>query len=136
VNNSHSGVLIKTGYSGTSLTVSFYGDKEGKTVRAETGPRTDPTEPGEKRVPNPDLKPGEERVTQKGEAGFDIVVFRIITKDGHETRQRFYTQYKAEPKIIEYGPGSPSPGPSQSPDGRTPRGSPSPTPGTAGAPGT
>ena len=31
-NNSNAGVLIRTSYSSTSITVTFYGDKEGKTV--------------------------------------------------------------------------------------------------------
>jgi vancomycin resistance protein YoaR len=116
-NNTHAGILIKTAYDETSVTVTFYGDKEGKAVSAETGDRTDPTKFKEKRVPNPDLPPGQEHVKQPGEDGFDIVVTRVITQNGNTTRQRFYTRYLAEPRIIEYGPGAPSPtaGPSSSP---------------------
>lgn len=126
-NNSSSGILIRTAYSATSVTVSFYGDKEGRSVRAETGPRTNPKEPEEQRKENPALKPGEEKVVQEGEQGFDIVVLRIITKDGKETRQRFFTRYKPEPRIIEFGPGpSPSPTP---PEGRR-EGEPRETPET------
>jgi vancomycin resistance protein YoaR len=120
-NNSSAGVLIKAFYSSTSITVSFYGDKEGKTVTAEAGPRTNPTQPGEQRRTNPALPPGAERVMQGGGPGFDIVVMRIIRKDGDETSQRFFTRYKAEPRIIEVGP---KPEPSPSP---TPSGSPSPS---------
>jgi vancomycin resistance protein YoaR len=120
-NNSSSGILIKTAYSSTSITVSFYGDKEGRTVRAEAGPRTNFTEPEEQRKENPALQPGEERVAQGGGQGFDIVVMRIITKDGKETRTRFFTRYKAQPRIIEFGPGEPSPSPSPPEEGREPR---------------
>ncbi len=123
--NSTSGILIKTSYGNDSITVSLYGDKEGKTVTAEAGPRTDPTKPEEQREENPDLKPGEERVKQKGVDGFDIIVTRVISQDGEETRQRFFTRYKAEPHIIEFGPG-PSPSPSPSPSG-SPASSPSPS---------
>ena len=117
-NNSSSGILIKAFYSSTSITVSFYGDKEGKDVSAEAGPRTNPTQPGEERRTNPALPPGAERVMQGGGPGFDIVVMRIIRKDGDETSQRFFTRYKPEPRIIEVGPkpkASPSPSPSGSP---------------------
>lgn len=120
-NNSSSGILIKTAYSSTSITVSFYGDKEGRVVTAESGPRTNFTEPEEQRKENPDLPPGEERVAQSGGQGFDIVVFRIINRDGDETRERFFTRYKAQPRIVEFGPGEPSPSPTPDPEGRTPR---------------
>lgn len=122
-NNSNSGILIRTSYSSTSITVSFYGDKEGKVVTAEAGPRTRITEPPEQRKANPALAPGQERVTQGGARGFDIVVFRVINRDGEVTRTRFFTRYKPEPRIVEYGPGEPSPSPSLSPepDDREPR---------------
>lgn len=122
-NNSSSGILIKTSYSGTSITVSFYGDKEGRVVTAEAGPRTNFTEPSEQRKENPALPPGQERVAQRGAQGFDIVVFRIINKGGDVTRTRFFTRYKAQPTIIEFGPGEASPSPSPEGEGepREPR---------------
>lgn len=135
-NDSSSGIYIRTSYSDTSITVSFYGDKEGKTVTAETGERTNPTEPEEQRKENPDLEPGQERVVQGGGPGFDIVVTRVIRRDGRETRQRFFTRYKAEPRIIEFGPGaSPSPEASETPKPRRPRETPPPGP-TPQAPAT
>jgi vancomycin resistance protein YoaR len=135
-NNSKSGILVKTGYSGDSVSVSFYGDKEGKTVTAEAGPRTNPTKPEEQRKANPDMKPGEERVAQEGADGFEIVVTRVITQNGNETRQRFFTKYRAEPRIIEFGPGpSPSPSPSPTPKGREERETPTPAPQPTPPPG-
>jgi vancomycin resistance protein YoaR len=135
-NNSKSGILIRTGYSDSSISVSFYGDKDGKTVTAESGPRTNPTKFEEKRVPNKDLPPGAERVKQGGGDGFDIVVTRIIRQNGDETRQRFFTRYRAEPRIIEYGPGaaspSPSPSPGATPPGRKERETPTPQPQPSG----
>ncbi len=126
-NNSKSGILIKTAYSNTSVTVSFYGDKEGKVVTAEAGPRTNPKGFSEQRKYNPDLPPGRERVAQGGGDGFDITVFRIINQNGKETRRRFFTRYKPQPRIIEYGPGgSASPTPSASPG--PPAASPTPIP--------
>jgi vancomycin resistance protein YoaR len=129
-NNSNSGILIKTSYSSTSVTVNFYGDKEGRSVNAETGPRTNFTDFPTQRKENLALQPGEERVVQHGAQGFDIITWRIINRNGQETRQRFFTRYKPEPEIIEFGPG-PSPSPSPSPGegtGRQPRETPSPAP--------
>lgn len=120
-NNSSSGILIKAHYSSTSITVSFYGDKEGRRVSAEAGERTNFTEPAEQRKANPALPPGQERVAQEGAQGFDIVVVRVINRNGDETRQRMFTRYKAQPRIVEYGPGEPSPSPSSTPEGREPR---------------
>lgn len=134
-NNSGAGVLIKTSYSETSITVSFYGDKEGKVVTAEAGPQTNPTNYETKHVENPALPPGQQRVVQKGAPGFDIVVFRIITQNGDENRQRFFTRYRAQPAIVEVGPGPapcPTPEPGTFPGQTTP--CPSESPGQSPEP--
>lgn len=127
-NNSNSGILIRTSYSSTSISVSFYGDKEGRVVTAEAGPRTNFTEPEEQRKENPALQPGEEKVAQEGVQGFDIVVFRIINRDGEVTRTRFFTRYKPEPRIVEFGPGEPSPSPGEGEPRKPREPSESPTP--------
>ena len=129
-NDSKSGIYVRTSYDDTSVTVSFYGDKEGKDVAVENGERTNFTKPETQRKENPDLQPGEEKVVQEGEEGFDITVVRVIRRDGRETRQQFYTRYKAEPKIIEVGPGEESPDPSGSPKPRGSRSTPEPAPAT------
>jgi vancomycin resistance protein YoaR len=133
--DAHSGILIKTAYTGTSITVSFYGDKEGKVVTDETSPRTNYTNPKTQYEDNPGVPPGQQQVKQAGEQGFDIEVIRVITQNGQTKRQRFFTRYDAEPRIIEVPPGTaacaspppgaspcpPSPGPSSSPGAvRTP----------------
>jgi len=105
-NDSRSGILIKTSYSGTSVTVSFYGDKEGKIVTDDTGPRTNYTDPKTQYEDNPDIPPGHQHVKQAGERGFDIEVIRVITQNGKTRRQRFFTRYDAEPRIIEVSPGT------------------------------
>jgi vancomycin resistance protein YoaR len=130
-NDSHSGLLIKASYTGTSVTVSFYGDKEGKIVTDETGPRTNFTNPQTQYEDNPDVAPGQQQVKQAGEQGFDIEVVRVMTQNGHTTRQRFFTRYDAEPRIIEVAPGTArcaSPPPDASP-------CPSSTPGPSSSPG-
>jgi vancomycin resistance protein YoaR len=131
-NNSSSGILVKTYYSSTSITVAFYGDKEGRVVTAESGERTNFTNPEEQRKANPSLPPGQQRVAQRGAQGFDIVVWRVINRNGEQTRHRFFTRYKAQPTIIEVGPETPPPSPTPTPTdddrGRRPRETPTPAP--------
>ncbi len=128
-NDSPGGILVKTSASNTSVTVSFYGDKQGKTIQAEAGERTNFTDPPEQRKPNPDLPPAQERVVQSGSRGFDIVVWRVITTaDGKTNRQRFFTRYKPEPRIIEFGPGTPEPTPEPTPEEPPPTPAPTPAP--------
>ncbi|HVL80684.1 MAG TPA: VanW family protein [Actinomycetota bacterium] len=134
-NDSRSGILIKTSYSNTAITVSFYGNKEGRRVTAETGERTNFTDPPVKREPNPALSPGAERVKQGGSRGFDITVTRVIERDGKVTRERIFTRYKAEPRIIEYGTGTPRPSsPAPDPQPTPPPPQPTPTQAPQGTP--
>jgi vancomycin resistance protein YoaR len=129
-NDSSSGILIKTSYTAGSITVTFYGSKEGRKVDVETGERTNVTEPQEKRTPDPGVPPGQERVKQEGAQGFDIVIWRIITRDGKTKRQKFYTRYLPEPRIILFStqtPGPATPAPSGGP-GPAPTAHPGPAP--------
>lgn len=126
-NDSSSGVLIKTSYTNTSVTVTFYGNDGGNKVTADASERTNFKEPEQKREFNAALRPGVERVKSKGTQGFDITVTRIITKSGGDVkRERILTRYKAEPRIIEYGPAA-TPGPS-GPIDTPPPGGPTPAP--------
>jgi vancomycin resistance protein YoaR len=130
-NNSHSGILIKTSHTGTSVTVSFYGDKEGKVVTDETGPRKNYTDPQTQYEDNPDVPPAGQQVKQAGERGFDIEVVRVITQNGKTTRQYFFTRYDPEPRIIEVAPGtSPCANP---PPNASPPTSPCPSPSASPA---
>lgn len=116
-NNSSAGVLIKSWYTNNSITVAFYGDKEGKSVTSESGDRTNFTDPPRRREVNRSLPPGGERVVQGGSQGFDIVVWRIVERsDGESTRERFFTRYKPEPRIIEHNPATPAPTPEPTPE--------------------
>jgi vancomycin resistance protein YoaR len=124
-NNSPSGILIKASYSASSITVTFYGSREGRTVQAEASERTNITPPPEKREPDPTLAPGAEKVKQEGAEGFDITVWRLITKNGETKRQRFFTRYLPEPRIISVGSGSAAPSASPS---APPPASPTPAP--------
>lgn len=96
-NDSPNGVLIKTSYTGTSITVTFYGTKQYDEVRSVTGPRTRTTQP---QVVY--LEPGPKCIATKGETGFDIVVYREFYRGGLQVkpRERFYTRYQPEQIFI------------------------------------
>jgi len=108
VNDSRAGILIDTSYTETSITVTFYGDREGRKVSAE-GPRILATRAPEgttEQVDDPKLPRGTQ-IVEPGFTGYDVEVYRVITEPGKPTRrERFFTRYKsANPKVIR-GTGS------------------------------
>lgn len=104
-NNSPHGIVVDTSYTGTSITVRFFGTRWVQ-VEAVEGPRTRPTQPETQVRINPALPPGATRVIQAGgRPGFDITVTRVLTfPDGRVEREEFKTRYLAEARIVERGP--------------------------------
>nr|WP_240973200.1 VanW family protein [Nonomuraea sp. FMUSA5-5] len=92
-NDSRYGVLIKTSYTSTSVTVDFWSTKRYEIESKSSGryaikPVTELTESG------PDCIP------MGGVEGFAIDVWRIFKKDGKVVRkQRFHTVYDPEPRL-------------------------------------
>jgi vancomycin resistance protein YoaR len=109
-NDSKHGVLIRTSYTSSSITVSFYGDKEGKVVRAE-GPNILATRPITDRLINwPLLPAGERKVIEHGYTGYDVENFRIIERPGQPAvRERFFWRYKMLPNQVLVGTAPPTP---------------------------
>lgn len=100
-NDSAAGILIDTSYTGTSVTVSFYGTTD-IAVEAVMGEPANQKEPDLECRPNPAIPPGETRVVQEGRQGFDVVVERVLTHpDGRQDRERFFTRYRPEKRIVE-----------------------------------
>lgn len=94
-NDSGKGVLITTAYTGTSVTVTFWGSRRFDEVRSVTGPRTRLRDFGTQYVQRPDC------TATQGERGFDIVVTRVFEDGGREVRREdFRTRYKPEPRFI------------------------------------
>jgi vancomycin resistance protein YoaR len=103
VNDSRSGVLIHTSYTDTSITVTFYGDREGRSVRAE-GPKILATHVPDgtvEQVNDPNLPAGRV-IREPAFNGYDVEVFRVIDRPGQPPRrERFFTRYKSSnPKVI------------------------------------
>ena len=100
-NNTPAGILIAPSYTDTSITVSLYGSTD-ISVRSVTGRPSDFTDPETKCRVNPQVPQMTSRVVQEGERGFRIAVQHIRRyPDGREQVERFMTQYRAEPKIVE-----------------------------------
>jgi vancomycin resistance protein YoaR len=93
-NDSPNGVLIRTSFTDTSVTVTFWGTKRFD-VRAIEGPR--------RRVTKFETTYDTDRdcsATSGGE-GFDITVTRVLSAAGREVRREdFRTRYLPQPKVV------------------------------------
>jgi vancomycin resistance protein YoaR len=109
-NNSKTGILVRTSYTESSITVTFFGDKEGRTVRAE-GPR----------------------VGKRQKGGYNVEVIRVIERPGQEPeRQTFRTHYRIQPRKT---PAPPPPAPPGAPGPEPPPAPPPEAPPAATPPG-
>ena len=114
-NDTPNGVLIKAAYTGTSITVTFWGTKRFDEVRSLSGPRT--------RVRDSVVRYDERAVcsSTRGGQGFDITVTRVFMNGGAEVaREDFNTRYLPQPRVICGPPPAPAPEP-------TPTAAPTPT---------
>jgi vancomycin resistance protein YoaR len=86
-NDYETGILVKAATTPTSVTVSFYGTKDGRKVTGGE-PRVLATRPaGVDEVDDP-------QDVQPPHPGYDVEVFRTITKPGQAPkRERFFTRY-------------------------------------------
>ena len=105
-NDSHSGILIRTSYSDTSVTVSFYGNKEGRSCRAE-GPNVLQTIPvTDEFVDDPALPTGTLKQLAHGSVGYVVENFRIISRPGvPDVRERYAESYSMAKNKVARGTG-------------------------------
>ncbi|HEY8729782.1 MAG TPA: VanW family protein, partial [Acidothermaceae bacterium] len=124
-NDEPTAIVVTTSYTGTSLTVTFWGTKY-YDVTSTTSARYAPTTTGTVYNPRPDCE------KSSGEGGFQIDVTQTFMQVGVPVRTHvLHTKYDPEPIII-CGP-SPSPG-SLPPGGTPPPGVPTPTPTASATP--
>ena len=120
-NDEPTAIVVTTSYTGTSLTVTFWGTKY-YDITSTSSARYAPTTTGTVYNPRPDCE------AAAGEPGFQIDVTQTFLQNGVPVRTHvLHTKYSPEP-IIVCGP-SPSPG-SIPPGGTPPPGTP-PTPTAA-----
>jgi vancomycin resistance protein YoaR len=104
-NDTPFGLLIKTVYTGTNITVKLYGDNDGRKVHAKVSGRQNITEPALEIVPNTDMPPDEERVKQAGGVGWSVIVSRVLTfRDGKTKEEKRRVTYKPKARRIEVHP--------------------------------
>ncbi|MBK5289844.1 MAG: VanW family protein [Acidimicrobiia bacterium] len=109
-NDTQSGVLIRTYFSNTSITVALYGSKEGRTCKAD-GPhilQTIPVVP--EYIDDPTLPVGTERQISSGSTGYVVENFRVISRPGQpDKRERYVENYAMAKAKIARGTGPATP---------------------------
>ena len=112
-NDLKSAILIKTRYTDTTLTFSFYGTDPQRRVVAATGERTNWRAPETTYALDPYAPRGSVRtVSGSNQSGFDVTVTRKVYERGKLLRQDATTSnYIAVGPTAIYGPGRSIPGP-------------------------
>ena len=104
-------ILIKTSYTDSTLTFSFFGTKQGRKVVSSTGPQTNFRSPKPSYAYDPSAPKGSKRTVAGSHAqGFDITVFRKVYEHGKLVRKDSFTShYVAVGDTVIYGPGTDPP---------------------------
>jgi vancomycin resistance protein YoaR len=112
-NDLKSAILIKTSYTDTTLTFTFYGTKPQRRVQIATGERTNWRSPRTTYALDPYAPRGSVRtVSGSNQSGFDVTVTRKVYERGRLLRRDAVTSnYIAVGPTAIYGPGRSIPGP-------------------------
>ena len=112
-NDLKTGILIKTRYTSSTLTFSFYGTDPGRRVVTTTGPRVNWRSPRTTFALDPYAPRGSVRtVSGSNQSGFDVTVSRKVYEHGKlKRRDAFTSAYIAVGPTQIYGPGRSIPGP-------------------------
>jgi len=141
-NDTSHGVLIRTYYSDTSITVTFYGNNDGRTVREENRTISNPVPVTDKTFACPasatvdpnnvcaTLNAGEVARVSTGDNGFDVAFDRVIDQPAKPERREHYTwHYTMLPNQVLIGtlPAPPTTGPKPTTTGAPTTSQPKPT---------
>jgi len=106
-NDSKSGILIRAFYSSGSVTVALFGNKEGRTCRAEGPKILETIPPTPQYIDDPSLPVGQQKTIESGHTGYVVENFRIINTPGQpEKRERYQERYAASNTKIARGTGA------------------------------
>jgi len=108
------GLLIKSSYTDSTLTFTFYGTSEHRRVVSETGPQTRWTGPSMSYAVDPSAPRGSVKVVSgTGEQGFDVIVNRTVYDARGKVLRHdvFRSHYIPDSPTTVYGPGKRPPGP-------------------------
>jgi hypothetical protein len=93
-NDTDAGLLIKTYYTGVSITVKIFGDNGGRKVRRKVSRVYDLTDPPLEHIADDTLDPDETKVKEGGKKGWTVTVARIVEfpdgTDKKESRKVIY----------------------------------------------
>jgi len=110
-NDTGNNILLQIKIEGTKLTFEFWGTSDGRKVDI-----TEPvlynwtSQPPDKLVENPKLKPGEKKLAEHGRKGADAYFYRHIVKaNGDKIDETWRSHYVPWPDIYEVGVQSISP---------------------------
>lgn len=104
-NDSAAGLLVKTSFSKTSITVKLYGDVGGRKVTSSVSERRDIVKPPVELLPNRDVLPDEEEVKEGGMIGWSVIASRTVTfADGTKKEEKRKVTYRPKPRRVEVHP--------------------------------
>jgi len=111
-NDLKTGILIKTSYTDSTLTFSFWGTKPNRKVVSVTGPQSNWREPETTYALDPYAPTGSVRtVSGSNQMGFDVTVSRTVRQGGKVVRSDSVTSnYIAVGPTQIFGPGRTIPG--------------------------
>lgn len=104
-NDTGAPIIIRTSYSSSSITVSFYGNDDDLTeVRADLGAVTNVQEYDTERRINESLPEGTTSTVQTGIDGFSVGLTRTVVRPGGTTSDDWSFTYVPKRAIVEYNP--------------------------------
>ncbi|HEX2877737.1 MAG TPA: VanW family protein [Polyangiaceae bacterium] len=104
-NDSAAGLLIKTSFTKTTITVKLYGDVGGRRVASGVSERREIVKPALELLPNRDVPPDEEEVKEGGMIGWSVIASRTVTfADGTKKEEKRKVTYKPKPRRVEVHP--------------------------------
>jgi vancomycin resistance protein YoaR len=104
-NDTPSGMVIRTRYSGTFIKVMVFGDNNGRVVTTDVSKAFDSVEPAIEYIADPTRPPEEEEVEEKGDWGFTVYASRTVKeKDGTERTESRKVVYKPRARRLVVHP--------------------------------
>jgi vancomycin resistance protein YoaR len=103
-NDTDNWILIATGYTNSTVTISLYGTDPGYDVAYKTGDWTNIKAYPVREIPDPTMPIGMKVVEERGVTGRTIVVVRTVKKGGVLVREdSFKSVYRAAEEVIRVG---------------------------------
>jgi len=109
-NDSPYGIYITSSWSTSSLTFALWSTSRNYKVSLSTSAMRNFRSPPTRYEDDPTMPKGTETVEEEGSQGFDVTVFRTVTKDGTVVRRdQFVSNYVPWTRIVRRGTGDAKP---------------------------